>query len=265
MSDLPHPPLDDLADLRAGLLPPERSEVLAGHLTTCDECSAALTSLDEVEAILADSGTTTLRMPAPVSASLDDALRRTAAERAAGVPSLSERRTAAALSKPRTSAGSRWALAAGAAVATVVLGFTAVDLLQGDGSSSSDSAATSAAAGVSADRAPGQLAPSRGAAAAPSTFTATGPTQPSPTVRDETLPRPLTAKTLAGYAQRFTRGSGSASVTPRCRRVELVPGASAADVRWHRSLAVVVVDPTARRATVYSCQAHPSPLFSTSY
>ena len=266
MTDVHHPSLDDLADLREGLLPFERSDALSTHLTTCDECSAALASLDDVETTLMANGSTTLRMPDAVSASLDDALRRASVERAGGVPSLAERRTASAISRSRTSAGSRWALAVGAAAASVVVGFTAVDLLQGDGSSS-DNSATSAAVGGSTDRGQAQAPSNLSAATSPSSSGATGVTgghSPSPTASDRLLPR-VKAGTLAGYARTVTRGLDSASQTPRCRGVELAPGASAADVRWHRSLAVVVVDPTSRRATVYSCQVPPTPLFSTSY
>jgi len=80
---LPHPDLDTLADLDAGVLDGPTTERLTGHVRTCAECAAALRAMSAVRDDL--RALPTPPMPAAVAARLDDVLaglRR--AERPAG-------------------------------------------------------------------------------------------------------------------------------------------------------------------------------------
>ncbi len=134
VAELAHPSVDDLADLAQGLLADQRLEAVSAHLATCGDCAAAAAALDEVQVRLADAGSIPEPMPQSVSAALDAALRQASADRAAGVTSLTVRRSAA---RPRSR---RWAVLAAAAAAVVVLGYAGASLLHGGGKDTTSSA-----------------------------------------------------------------------------------------------------------------------------
>jgi hypothetical protein len=252
VAELAHPSVDDLADLAQGLLADQRREEVAAHLATCGDCAAAAAALDEVQVMLADVGSIPEPMPLSVSAALDAALRRASAERAAGVTSLTVRRSAA------RSRSRRWAVLAGAAAAAVVLGYVGANLLHGGGggettTSSADSgggsaAVNSAAGGVAkGSNAPTTRQPSLGA-------------PPLGKASDVVTPR-----TLSAYASRLVDSHRFVDRTPSCRAAVHVPaGASVATVRWKGRRAAVVADPSSHRVKVYACGGSAA-LFSAAY
>jgi anti-sigma factor ChrR (cupin superfamily) len=92
MTDQTHPSLDDLADLREGLLPSPHARDLAAHLGECETCSTASAALDDVTRVLTGAASNPPPMPGSVAASLDEALHRASRERTAAVPSLAQHR-----------------------------------------------------------------------------------------------------------------------------------------------------------------------------
>ncbi len=258
MTDYAHPSLDDLADLHEGLLSHERSNELFAHLSACRVCSTAMASIDEVEAMLAESGKTELAMPAAVAASLDEALRRASVERATGVASLSDRRASSAHAAAAARHRPRWTLVAGAAASALVIGYAGVNLLghtENSVTSSADSAPVSSA----------QSLDQKGTAGAGGAAEKTTP-ESTFDIPGRREPRVVTRQTLATYAETLTARTGvGATGVPPCSAAPVDGGDLAAAVRWRGAVAVVVVDPAARRATVYDCGAAPARLFSTTY
>jgi anti-sigma factor RsiW len=252
VAELAHPSVDDLADLAEGLLADQRLQAVSAHLATCGDCAAAAAALDEVRVMLADAGSVAEPMPQSVSAALDAALRRASAERAAGVTSLTGRRSAA---RPRAR---RWAVLAGAAAAVVVLGYVGASLLHGGGGGDTTSSADSG----------GRSAPVNSAAGGAATGSNAPPATRQPSFSEPPLGKAsdvVTPRTLSAYASRLVNSHRFVDRTPTCRAAVHVPaGASVATVRWKGRRAAVVADPSSHRVNVYACGGS-AELFSTTY
>lgn len=257
MTDYAHPSLDDLADMREGLLPDERVRELSAHVAMCGSCTTAAAALDDVQGLLADAGSMAVPVPDSVATSLDEALRRAAAERAAGVTSLAERRTPPERVASPHDRRPRWALVAGAAAAVVVLGYAGINLLVHTSSDTDSSTSAAGSPGRSREQAPPRAA--AGQTAGPANSAA----KPSAAPLDKSSPQ-LNPKTVAGFATALTDAPRHTRRAVACGTVQVSRGASAAPVRWRGAPATVVVDPSTRRATVYDCRDD-AVLFSTPY
>jgi anti-sigma factor RsiW len=249
--DFAHPSVDDLADLAEGLLPAERSGEVSGHLASCADCTRVAAALEEVQATLALAASSPEPIPESVSRTIDDALRRASAERAAGVTSLAERRDRPQVPLARQRPP-RWAVIAGAAAAVVVVGYAGSSLLDNGGGTNS-----SADQGGSANAVAGGGA--AGTGRTPSK--AEGSSQPPGKAAEDVV----TPKTLAGYATRLVAGRGYIGRSTNCGATVRAPaGASVATVRWKGRRAAVVADPSSHRVKVYNC-GDSAILFSTTY
>jgi hypothetical protein len=256
-----HPSLEELAELQEGLLDAEREPEVAAHLASCDKCASATAALSEVGTVLTAAASAPIPIPADRAASLQDALRRAAAESAAGVPSLDEhrdrpQRRSTAVSRMRIP---RWVAAAGAAAAVVLACYGGISLLNSgspDGNSSSaDSAASGGGAAVrrgdASEAAPGP---------SPRSLSDQTPGKSAakiPAITPKTLPR-----YAAGLASRPASGPTRSPCAPAA--ADLPHRSRAAAIRWEGASALVVVDLTRHRATVYAC-SHGAALFSTRY
>jgi anti-sigma factor RsiW len=255
-----HPSLEELAELHEGTLDAERQLEVSAHLASCDECTSATAALSEVGTVLTAAGSVPMPMPADRAASLQDALRRVSAERAAGVPSLVEQRDRP---QRRGTAASRvgvprWVSAAGAAAAVVLACYGGISLLHSGGPGQSSSAESSASGG----RAAAAQGDSSGAAPSPSRRSVASQT-PGKSAGEL---QAVTAKTLAAYAAELGSRPASGATTPSCRpaAANLPHRSRTAMIGWKGAPALVVVDLTRHRATVYSCSSAAA-LFSTGY
>lgn len=255
MNDQTHPSLDDLADLHEGLLPPARERSLAAHISECDRCSAASAALDDVTHVLSGATSNPPPMPDPVAASLDEALHRASRERTATVPSLSQYR---ASSRPEAVSArqSRWTWVA-AAAAVVAIGYAGVSVL--DGSSGGDEAET-------ADSGAGQDIANRDAVRSQPEAASGKDTTSSDRPETGGL-RTLNRKTLPGFAGGLatTKTTKESRLVPDCPSVDVSDNDQAAVVRWRGVRALLVVDRSNRRATVYRCTGDADRLFTTQY
>jgi anti-sigma factor RsiW len=255
-----HPSLEELAELHEGVLDARRQLEVSAHLASCDECASATAALSEVGTVLTAAGSVPMPIPAERAASLQDALRRVSAERAAGVPLLDEqrdrpqrRRTAAARVRVP-----RWVSAAGAAAAVVLACYGGISLLHSGGPDQSSSAESSASGGrVAAAR-----GDSSGAAPSPSPRSLASGTPGKSAGELQTV----TAKTLAAYAAELGSHPASGAALPSCgpAAADLPHRSRAATIRWKGAPALVVADLTRHRVTVYSCSSA-ARLFSTGY
>ena len=251
-----HPSLDELADLREGLLPSARARGLAAHLRECDTCSQASAALDDVTRVLSVAASDPVPMPRPVAASLDAALHRASRERAAAVPSLSQyrasSRTDAAPARPP-----RWTWLA-AAAAAVAFGYAGVNLL--DSTSDSDDSAGSAtdAAEAATDRLASRRAPATSQDGGPSTGF-----RPEGTGADDFR---VTRETLPAFAVELASTSATDDRPGQeCPSVDVNDDDRTALVRWRGARALVVVDRSTQRVTVYRCTGDAGRLFATRY
>jgi hypothetical protein len=256
-----HPSLEELAELQEGVLDAEREPEVAAHLAACDECASATAALSEVGTVLTAAASVPIPIPTDRAASLQDALRRAGAESAAGVPSLDEHRDRR---QPRGTAAARmriprWVSAAGAAAAVVLACYGGISVLNsGSPHGSSSSADSAASGGVTARRGSGSEA-------------APGPSRDSfsyqtPGKSAGKIPA-VTPQTLAGYAAELASRPASGPTGPSCApaAADLPQRSRAAAIRWKGAPALVVVDLTRHRATVYGCSSHAAALFSTRY
>jgi hypothetical protein len=254
-----HPSLEELAELQEGVLDAEREPEVSAHLASCDECASATAALSEVGSVLTAAATVPIPIPAERAASLQDALGRAGAERAAGVRSLDEHRDRP---QARGTAASRlrirgWVSAAGAAAAVVLACYGGISLLDSgshNGSSSSESAASGG--GAAGGRGGSDSAPS----SSPGRFSSQTPGKSA----GETPA--VTPNTLAAYAAELASRPASGPTRPSCApaAADLPHRSRAGTIRWRGAPALVVVDLTRRRATVYPC-SHATALFSTRY
>ncbi|MDX6365119.1 MAG: hypothetical protein QOK30_195 [Nocardioidaceae bacterium] len=260
MTEPVHPSLEELAELQEGVLDAERQPEVSAHLASCDECTSATAALSEVGTVLTTAGSVPMPIPADRAASLQDALRRVGAERAAGVPSLDEQRDRP---QRRRTADTRlrvprWVSATGAAAAVVLACYGGITVLNSGGPGQSSSAESAASGG----RAAAGRGGSSGAAPSPSpeSFASQTPGKSAGEIQA------VTPKTLAAYAAGLGSRPASGATRPSCgpAAVHLPHRSRTATIRWKGAPALVVVDLTRHRATVYSC-SHAAALFSTGY
>jgi hypothetical protein len=267
-----HPTIDQIADDDAGLTSADDSRTIAAHLAECSACRQTAERLAEVSAVLSEAGATVEPMPAEVADALDLALAAASAERAAGVPSLDERRAArgdqAAPGHDTVGTGSgrrgRWVFGAAAAVAVFAIG-AAVANNGLPGSTSSDDSAASTTRGDSdaaGDAAGGQAE--------------AGP-QDQPTANAGSLiagAPELNADNVDAYAQRLAAGKTTPTAPERATCGDLTPqtGSDAvltstlsSIVSYDGNRAVLRVDRHSRRLTVLSCPGPTRVLYSSSY
>jgi hypothetical protein len=245
-----HPSIDAIADYCAELLPDDAADVLAAHLAACSLCSDDAAAITHVSAVLAGDAQRPLPMPEPVRRAIDAALldeRR--ATGASAVPRVNRRMPSARVGVGRP-------LLAAAAVIVAVSGITGVvRVIAGAGNDH-----------PSALQKPLNASPSSGRPTARHRATVS----PGGTRLHEGS-GPLSPQSLPSYAIRLTH---AAPARPRLdRRVQLagcaVPRVPPNDVmavrRWHRAQAIVVVDPAARRVTVFDCGTAATVLYVSSY
>jgi hypothetical protein len=254
-----HPSLDELADLREGLLADADSARLRDHVGGCADCAAEVAALAEVSTVLRDAGAEPVAMPDSVAEAIDAALRD-----AATMPSAQRepRRL-----EPVESRRLRWlkpafGWAAGVAAAAVIVGGGVIGL--------------GGAGGGSDDNAGGSSLAADGAADAESTR----PTQPKAgdqlrvelrQVDKARLPafaRDLTGLDLSNGAATTSGADGTGGQASESRAVCKAPhgiGGLRQPVRWYGLRALVVVSREARVASVYSCDPTPRLLYSAPY
>jgi hypothetical protein len=270
MTDRVHPSVDDLSDMREGLLSGARLQQMAAHVASCEDCTAAVAALEEVQSVLATAGSAPVRVPESVSVSLREALERARRDREA--VSLDQRRDAAA--GARRPKAPPWAAAAAAAAAVVVgyAGFAALD--KGGGSSLSTGetspGATGAATGSTASGrpAPGASTPPSSGPVATSGGTSmpgTSHAAKSSLGKTSTATQVVTPETLPAYARRIQASHGTAGAAGSCGAPGVVQARSKTmTVRWRGARALVVVDPARHVAKVYGC-GDALVLFATTY
>ena len=74
-----HPTVDELADLREGLLSTADQARVRGHVDGCAVCAAEVAAIDEVATVLRDAGAEPVTIPDSVARAIDDALQQAAA------------------------------------------------------------------------------------------------------------------------------------------------------------------------------------------
>jgi len=253
-----HPPIQQIADLRAGLLSPDQAADTSAHLAGCADCSEVSERLAEVSEVLAEAGRQPITMPSDVAESLDAAINRASAERAAGVPSLADRRTTES-TEARPARRRRAPLLLGAAAAVVALvasGAVLQNNLSNPGSSS-DSAAGGAAG--TADRSANQQE-DNGASQDKS-----GPNGFSDAPQ-------LDKGDVVRYARAFATASAPAVVPQADALRRCDTGAldhrkptKAAMVSFNGRPALLRLDELARTVTVVSCSEQTRVLFRSGY
>jgi hypothetical protein len=258
-----HPTVDELADLREGLLSQADESHVREHVDGCAACAAEIAAVDEVAALLRDAGDEPIAMPTAVARAIDDALDQAAAtpsarplpERVATVPARSRLRWV------RPAFG--WL--AGAAAAVVVIGGIGVGVGNlGSDSDNSASGGSGAADSMDGESAAGQPTPSY----------QTGRNhdkngQPLARIDEQTIrsyaldlaaARPVTPSSTGNDVA----GSGGDSFARRCAAPRSTRGLRQ-PVIWYGDDALLVVRREARVASVYSCGATPRLLYSAPY
>ncbi len=192
-------------------------------------------------------------MPAAAASSLDAALARAAAERAGQIPSIEERRAARGASAASGRRRSAWPVLAAAAVAVIATA-VGVNVVQGGGAGSADSAARGAAeANDEAD--------SGGDAALKDQ-----PASPGVAGPPESAARAAEQR-LREHARALDRGTRQ-PVPPagRCATPSTEHGTGPVSlVPFRGSREVAVLDTTTRTVTVLDCASATKELFATDY
>jgi hypothetical protein len=249
-----HPSLDELADLREGLLSASDSEWVRAHVDSCSSCAAGLSALDDVTGALRETGAQPVAMPAAVARAIDDAISEEAVKpRSVFAPRPTEAPTARRPQRrPWFKPVFGWL--AGAAATVVVIG--------GAVSLGERAANDSEAGGSSADRA---VAGQEQAPSTPSTVRPDdrGKHLDDLRVVDQKL-LPKFARDLAGETAAPTAGGGAAAYRAACSLPHRMGGLERR-VLWYGDAAVVVVRREARVASVYSCDPTPRLLYSAPY
>jgi hypothetical protein len=256
--------VDELADLREGLLPDADEARVRDHVDHCADCAAETAALGEVAEMLREAAAEPVAMPATVARAIDDAIGEASAARAgAAVP---RRRLD---DSPAPGSRRRWVKPAfgwlaGVAAAAIVIG--GIGGLGNLGSGSDDSAGggvsdtdTNAEAGVPS--------PASGSGGSSS-----GEDAPQPKRIDE---RSIStyARALAFSAVHPTSGDMSGPPRPSAPGAEYGVACPAPQgmgglkrpVIWNGLDALLVVRREARVASVYSCDATPRLLYSAPY
>jgi hypothetical protein len=247
-----HPSVDELADLREGLLASADEARVREHVGGCETCAAEIAAIDEVATLLRDAGDEPIAMPATVARAIDDALSQAAAtpsarplpDRVATLPARSRLHWV----KPA------FGWLAGAAAAVVVIGGIGVGL-GNVGSNSDDNA------GGATDSS-GQRAE------------VAGPTSGRDTPGKSSERRHLDKENIRSYALDLAAAKPASSadhpsdyyggLTRKCTAPHGMGGLKQ-PVIWYGDDALLVVRREARVASVYSCDTTPRLLYSAAY
>jgi len=285
MTDSVHPTPDELSDLVEGLLDGADLDRVRTHVDACADCQEEVAAVDAVRSLLADAGQEPTPMPAAVADRLDTAIARAQTERAAGVPSLDERRERPTPAPTPVRRRGRSILIGGAAAAAViVLGGVVVDGIGDLGTGGSDDSADAGSAASDEDS-------GGDAVMEPPEKESAEDQRPSPAEQDAerqlterfyTFDNPgvptLSPDNTGAYASELASAQAAKSArstVPRaCQPLAQQTDAAAAlsrrsrvaEVRWEAGdKALLVVDPRRRTADVYGCGTDPQLLFTTSY
>jgi hypothetical protein len=253
-----HPTVDELADLREGLLAGADEARVRAHVADCDECTAETAALDDVSAMLREVGSQPIAMPASVARAIDDAISDASAVRASSpAPAVIAARPPSRRRRAWVKPAFGWL--AGAAAAAIIVGGTGALI---NGRASNDTAG-SAATDAQAESSGGS--------------SAQDPRSPQPTAKD--APKHLDKRNLLDYARAFAATGSRPRVEPERPKPDALDGAGgwARDcavhgigglrepVVWNGELAVLVVRRSDRQALVYACDATPRLLYSALY
>lgn len=277
MTDIVHPTLDKVADLRERLLEPHQAAAVEAHLSVCADCAALLAALDDVSVQLADVGADLAVMPASVAADLDATLDRASAEREAGVPSLADRRTSDSLQPYRTpSRRPAWILIGAAAAVAVIAIPIGLNNREPGSDLASDSAGSVEELGQrNLDEQGPRGAQEGSAGGAEGRTDPTGPASSLPTEEARRVER-LNPRNLAAFAARADSAQDTEvseaplAIAARCATYKSLTSADdkraiAAPARWRGKRAVVLVDLAASSVSVFDCRTPTEVLYSTNY
>lgn len=243
-----HPSTERISDLLAVVLPAAEAMELNAHLASCAACQQVRDDVIGVVGTLADEGAAPLEMPVDVAASLDAALRRASAERAAGVTMLAPEH------RPHGRQPWKWLAGAAAAVAVVSLGVAGLQALPRSGSDS----ASVAPAGLS----PHGRAVNRGTHP---------PEYASPTQVDgggfaSDDVDSLSPEQVPARARRLaTAAPGSTAIPDKLGCAVPITGGPSTVIRFEGKRAVLTVDRDIRVVTVYDCATATQTLFVSGY
>lgn len=257
-----HPTVDRIADAQAGLLSAGEAREVAAHLADCAECRDIEVRLTEVTDLLGEGGRDVAPIPADVASSLQAALHRAGVERAAGVTSLTERRTMEG-SGQAAAPHRRGRLLLGAAAAVIVLAVGGS--VMSNGLPGSDPAADdSAAGGASEGSGSGGSATGDGQMSAPE-----GDSPEKKTAKDAPS---LDQGSVADYAQGLAADTVPVAVPPtRCVAKTAMSGHTDAArttdalVSFEGRDAVLMVDAQRRQLTVLACPGPTRVLYRSGY
>jgi hypothetical protein len=252
-----HPTVDELADLREGLLSGADEARVRAHLAGCADCAAETAALAEVAAVLREAGSEPLTMPTSVARAIDDALSDEAAARAsapAPEPAVRHERPAGRRAWIKPAFG--WLAAAAAAV--VVIGGVGAGLRGPDNEDNSAGGSSAAAdSGGLQERSGGRdgVTPTSGGRA--------------PRRLDEqsirTYAKELSADGALGAAPQANTGDAAGSAAERHACNPQGIGGLRQPVVWDGRLAMLVVRREVRVASIYTCDATPRRLYSARY
>jgi hypothetical protein len=257
-----HPSVDELADLREGLLPVADEERVRAHLEGCDDCAAGVAAVDEVATALRGAAGP-VAMPQSVARAIDEALRKESAARSGRTaqPTLPERVAVADRPRqPRRWVKPAFGWLAGAAAAVVIVGGIGAGLR--DIGSSSDDNAGGAADGAEV----GSAVPTPGSMTGrdmQGKHERRAPHLDPTNIRSYAFAlatRPTSSQDNAGGS-----GSGSDDYLARMCPAPQGIGGLTQPVIWYGRTALLVVRREARVASVYSCDATPRRLYSAVY
>jgi hypothetical protein len=252
-----HPTVDELADLREGLLTGADEARVRAHVADCAECTAETAALDDVAALLREAGSQPIAMPASVARAIDDAISDASQARASTpAPAVTAARSPSRRRRAWVKPAFGWL--AGVAAAAIIIGGAGALI---NGPSSNDSAG-----GATADR-----------AQAESSGGGSGQSPPDAQPTAKAAPKHLDERTLRDYARAFAADASR----PRVQRPE-PSTASGGDelvrdcavhgigglqepVVWKGAWATLVVMRSANRASIYTCDATPRLLYSAQY
>jgi hypothetical protein len=269
-----HPTFDQIADDDAGLTSADDSRAIAAHLADCSACRETAERLAEVTTLLSEAGMTVDPMPVEVADALDRALATASAERAAGVPSLDERRAVrdehadATSDSPSSGSGGRrgrWVFGTAAAVAVFAIGAAVANNGPPGSTNNDDSAAsrTSEDAGAGAAASGDRPEAARSGAGqdhnGDANFLARTPQ--------------LDADNVDTYAEKLADGETTPTKVRRTTCGNLAPEPQDAAVTstlssivsYDGKRALLRVDRDARRLTVLSCPGPTRVLYTSGY
>jgi hypothetical protein len=230
------------------------------HLASCEVCREQRTALLDLTALLAAEGASPLEMPADVAGSIDAALTRAGAERAAGIPTIAPQPGTASRRSGRRQP-LRWL--AGAAAAVVVLGVGVAGLRALPSTTSSDAGASTAPDSLQS-RDSGQSAGRDGLVAGSGQVKEPAPTMPES--GGAFSPGSLTsAADVAAAGRELSHAPADARRPARSGCAHPLTEGLTTVVQFRGHPAVLTVTPETRLATIYDCATATRTLLVTGY